>query len=306
MTLNNVLHSILKQNQTLFESNPDIQKINVGFTNTIYKINDSYIVKICTNTENEKAFKREIDFYLSHKGNPYIPTLISYSTVKKDIQYMYEIIEKIEGVSLYNVWHTFNEEERETIIKKLVVILKSFHKQKGSSYDWSEYITHHVVRYFEEIKTKHILTPEELELVENAIRCFPSFLVSDKFVFIHNDLHFDNIFYKDGDIKIIDFERSMIAPIDKELDIFFRMVEMPWKYASEETEPFTNKKDYENIKGYIQKYYPELVSHPNLDVRLAIYDLREYLRNYPFYESEPDLKEKMINAAKFIIAKAHH
>ena len=29
----------------------------------------------------------------------------------------YEIIEKIRGVSLYNVWHTFSEEKREELLK---------------------------------------------------------------------------------------------------------------------------------------------------------------------------------------------
>ena len=56
---------------------------------------------------------------------------------------------------------------------------------------------------------------------------------------IHNDLHFDNIFYKDGKIKIIDFERSMYAPKDFELDILYRMIRKPWKFASEETEQYT-------------------------------------------------------------------
>ena len=48
------------------------------------------------------------------------------STDKKDIPYFYEIIEKIDGISLYNVWHTFNETQREEIIKHYVLLWNAF------------------------------------------------------------------------------------------------------------------------------------------------------------------------------------
>ncbi len=65
-----------------------------------------------------------------------------------------------------------------------------------------------------------------------------------------HDLHFDNILItKNMNIKIIDFERSMSAPIDFELDIFFRMIDMPWKFTSESTEKFIKPEDYINIKN---------------------------------------------------------
>ena len=44
----------------------------------------------------------------------------------------------------------------------------------------------------------------------------------------------------DGIIKIIDFERLMYALRDFELDILYRMIRKPWKFASEETEQFTD------------------------------------------------------------------
>ena len=44
----------------------------------------------------------------------------------------------------------------------------------------------------------------------------------------------------DGIIKIIDFERLMYALRDFELDILYRMIRKTWKFASEETEQFTD------------------------------------------------------------------
>ena len=58
-----IMNTILKQNTTLFGINPKVEKINVGFTNTIYNINDSFIVKICTNSNNENEFQKEINCY---------------------------------------------------------------------------------------------------------------------------------------------------------------------------------------------------------------------------------------------------
>ena len=135
------INAILKNHITLFGNSPKVEKINVGFTNTIYSIDDSFIVKICTNSDNENAFQKEIEFYKTNKTNNLIPKLYYSSTDKKDIPYFYEIIEKIDGVSLYNVWHTFNEEQREKIIKQFCIAMKCIHSNIGESYDWTKRIT---------------------------------------------------------------------------------------------------------------------------------------------------------------------
>ena len=82
---NKIINTILKQNITLFGSNPKVEKINVGFTNTIYNVNDLYIVKICTNSSNEKNFQKEIDFYEANEDNRLIPKRYASNTDKKDI-----------------------------------------------------------------------------------------------------------------------------------------------------------------------------------------------------------------------------
>jgi hypothetical protein len=77
-----IINKIIQQNASLFGENPIIQKINIGFTNTIYNVNDSYIIKICTNFDNESEFQKEIDFYNSNKNNELIPKLYYSSTDK--------------------------------------------------------------------------------------------------------------------------------------------------------------------------------------------------------------------------------
>lgn len=295
------INKILKENIWLFGSNPKVEKINVGFTNTIYIVNNKYIIKICTKQENESKFKNEINFYNLNKNNELVPKLYKYSIDKKEVPYYYEILEKINGVTLYNLWHTLSEKERKNIIKELCIVMKNIHKNKGDKYDWIKRNSEIYLKLYKKAKEMNLFNKEELQLLNKAYLEFPKYLKSNEFVLVHNDMHFDNIFYNHGKIKIIDFERSLYAPKDYELDIIYRMIRKPWKFASEETEKFTNSKDYENIMPYIAKYYPELVNIDNLYKRLSIYNLLYYLENYIKSPNIAELKEETIKSANNII-----
>ena len=299
------ISTIIKQNSQLFGDNPQIKKINVGFTNTIFVVNDLYIIKICTNEDNENNFKNEINFYKENIGNNLFPKLYVSNISKKDVPYCYEIIEKIDGVSLYNVWHTLFDDERENIIKQLCEAMKSIHskKLKEQNFDWNNYIQNQFVELYSKSKKLNVFTEQEQKLIEYVFSKFSKYLKKEELVLVHNDLHFDNIFYKDRKIKIIDFERSMYAPKDFELDILYRMIRKPWKFASEETEQYTNSSDYTNIKLYIEKYYPELVSVEFLPQRLVIYDMIYYLRQLINYSNSKELKNDIISAAKIVSLK---
>lgn len=296
-----IINKIIQQNQNLFRENSTVSKINVGFTNTLYSVNDSFIIKICTDLNNEPKFNKEIEFYSANNNNDLIPKLYYANTDKADIPYYYEILEKINGVSLYDVWHTFNEEQREDIIKQLCEAMKQFHSNKGQSYDWVKRTSDLFINSYNKAKELNLLTSEEQELLESAYSKFDGYLQSDEFVLIHNDLHFDNVFYDNGKIKLIDFERSIYAPRDFELDILYRMIRKPWKFASEENEQYTKLEDYENIMSYIEKYYPELIHIDNLYQRLAIYDIVYFLKQYVNAPQYDELKQDVLNAAKIVV-----
>lgn len=296
-----IINEIIEQNKEIFGENVKLKKVNVGFTNTIYIVNDKYVVKICTNYNNEKSFEKETNFYKSNVNNDLIPKLYYSNIEKKDVPYYYEIIEKVEGVSLYNVWHTLDEEQREKIIKQLCGAMKKFHNNIGDSYDWTKKTKDLFINLYEKAKTLNIFNYDESQLLDNAYSKFDKYLESNEFVLIHNDLHFDNIIYNNGKIKLIDFERSIYAPRDFELDILYRMIRKPWKFASEETEEYTRLEDYEIIMNYIEKYYPEIIHIDNLYKRLAIYDIVYYLKQYINNPSITELKEDVLSAAKIVI-----
>ena len=214
---------------------------------------------------------------------------------------IYEIIEKVEGISLYNVWHTFDEKQKEEIIKQICEAMKQFHSNKGIKYNWTEKIKEEFLVLYKNEKISKIFNEEEKELLKKASCKFEKYLKSEDFVLIHNDLHFDNIIFNNGKIKIIDFERSIYAPRDFELDIIYRMIRKPWKFASEETEKYTNLNDYTKIISYIERYYPELINIENIYERLAIYDIIYYLRQLVEYGNIEELKNDIVNSANIVI-----
>ena len=300
--MDEIINKIVEHNKELFGDDSNVEKINVGFTNAIYKVNNSFIVKICNDIDNEDKFKKEIDFYKANATNTLIPKLFYSNTEKLDVPYFYEILEKIEGVTLYNVWHTFSEEQREDIIRQLCDAMKQMHSNIGEKYDWIQYNKDKFNSLFEEAQNKSLLNEEEVEIIDSAYSLFDKYLESDEFVLIHNDLHFDNILVNDGKIKVIDFERSMYAPKDFELHILYYMIRQPWKHANEECEKYTKVEDYKNIMGYIEKYYLEIINIPNLYKRLAIYDLiYEFSHFVKFSNHYDELKEAVMSAAKRII-----
>ena len=129
------LKKIVDDNDKIFKDIKNISKINVGFTNSVYSADDKYIIKICNNKENEAIFENEIEFYKNNIGNKYIPKMYSFYISTSNDDFSYEILEKIDGKSLYFVWHKFDENKRKKVIKEIVNIMKSFHSIKGESYD---------------------------------------------------------------------------------------------------------------------------------------------------------------------------
>ncbi len=300
--MDKVIETIVARHWDLFGDGALPHRINVGFTNVIYTINGKYIVKICAKESKEAGFLKEIEFYKANKGNPYIPSFYFADTGKEAVPYFYEIIEKVDGVSLYNVWHTFSENHREDIIRQLCDILKEIHSAPATGYDWVEYNKNLFLPLFEKAQQMRLFTADEEKLLETVYSMFSKYLVSDKFTLVHNDLHFDNLIYKDGKIKLIDFERAVVAPVDFELDILYRMVRKPWKFASGETEDLTKAEDYESIMTYMGRYYPHLFDTPYIRQRLWLYDMIYFLNQYVNAPQYEDLKDDVITAAKAVLA----
>lgn len=285
------LNKIISDNDIL-NSNMKCVKVNAGFTNTVYIFDDKYIIKICSDRGNKNRFIQEINFYLSNNDNKYIPRLYRYY-IGNGEDYSYEIIEKVEGVTLYNVWHTLSLEEREDVLKLVVDMMKSIHKIKGEVYNFALYIKNKLNNEMNEVS--NLFDGVVLDRFNNIIKNIDRYFMDNDFRLIHGDLHFDNILIdSSNNIKVIDFERALIAPIDYELDIFLRMCYNPIKYASLEEEKYVNINDYKDIPKYLKEYYPEIFDFEYFNIRHLIYDLEANLRILPRFKDDIELRDKVI------------
>lgn len=283
-----VVETIMNNNSILEDL--DYKKVNAGFTNTIYSA-ENYIIRICTDESNEERFANEISFYNDNKDNYRIPKLFVADTSKNIVPYYYEIMEKVDGQPLYEIWYKLTLEERKNIVLLIIDILRTFHSKKVESYDFKTFIKNKIRTLLNECEIDDKL------FLDLLIRC-DIYFEQNKFGVIHNDLHFDNFIYNNGILKLIDFERCMIAPIDYDFRIFNRFTETPWLWASGTTGMLTVENDYQNLMEMFVENYDELKSIPYLKERLSIYEIIDLLNDYKKTKNKDKLdliKSKIIN-----------
>lgn len=291
--------SIVEANLSLFGDIKNINEINAGFNNSIFDVNDKYILKVCGEKEKEDLFDVEADFYRQNQKNKNIPMLYRYDKSKRIVPFVYEIIEKINGKSVYYYWYKMSEAQREKFIRRLVEILKNIHFKEYDGYDWSAFVKYKILSDF--YKTITIFNEEEKRLILESIEQYDKILSNNRFCLIHNDLHFDNILIeKEENIKLIDFNDSIIAPFDFDLRLLYMSVTLPWKWANIEMDSYQKEKDYKYLFEYVKKYYTELNEVKYLNERMVIYSVLNDFELLPRFQSQ-ELKERILSNSRKIL-----
>ena len=290
---------ITEANQDIFGNISKIEEVNAGFNNSIFDVNDTFIIKVCDNIEKEKLFDTEANFYNSNKDNNNIPTLYKFDKSKSVIPYVYEIIEKVNGKTVYYHWYKMNEQEREKLIQKIVKILQKVHLKNYPEYNWSENIKNKILDSFNQ--TTDMFSEEEKDIILKSLDKYDEILSDNKFSLIHNDLHFDNILIDNNkNIKLIDFNDSIIAPFDFDLRLLYMSVETPWKWANIEMDPYQKPEDYKHLFEYIKKYYKELNNVKHLDERMLVYRILDDFRLLPRFREKEAKDRILLNSKKLL------
>lgn len=279
-----VMQKIVDSNEIL--KGKQYNLITAGFTNTIYSV-DNYIIRICTNLRNEERFVTEINFYKENKDNNGIPKLYVWDITKSVVPYYYEIIEKVAGKTLYELWGILSDIERRKIAIQIIDILKPFHTKEVKGYE-----------FLEMLKTKILFLKDKCnldgEMFNDLIEICYKYFKENKFGLIHGDLHFDNFMFDGTNLHLLDFERCMIAPIDYDFRIFSVSRFVPWLWASGKTDMITVPSDYQTLMDMIIDNYPELNKIPYIRERLDFYSIMELLDNYKNIKSEDRMNEVRI------------
>ena len=292
---------ITEANQDIFGNISKIEEVNAGFNNSIFDVNDTFIIKVCDNIEKEKLFDTEANFYNSNKDDNNIPTLYKFDKSKSVIPYVYEIIEKVNGKTVYYHWYKMNEQEREKLIQKIVKILQKIHLKNYPEYNWSENIKNKILDSFNQ--TTDMFSEEEKDIILKSLDKYDEILSDNKFSLIHNDLHFDNILIDNNkNIKLIDFNDSIIAPFDYDLRLLYMSAETPWKWANIEMDPYQKPEDYKHLFEYIKKYYKELNNIKYLDERMLVYRILDDFKLLPRFR-ETEAKDRILLNSKKLLKK---
>ena len=290
----NLIKNVFKKNNlphplkiTLFTS---------GQVNHVYDIDNKYVIKIEGQLEYARglfSFQVELSDILLNKGAR-LPRIINAGKVDGK---EYLLMEKISGKSLVYDWLKFSNKQKENFFAELAEQLKIFHSIKSDKYNIEIYLNKKYKNLRDAIenvidfkcidKDKLEKTyQEDLELLEKYYNQNLKILdETDTAVFVHNDIHFENIFYENDRITgIIDFDWGGYAPRDYELKKIIDFFYNPTNYVEDEMQVRYKGEKLKNEMIWLKKYYPELFSNDNLCDRLKLYYLghvififREYL-----------------------------
>lgn len=291
---------IVEANRAIFGKCPNnITMIDAGFRNNVFDVDNKFIIKICGNAV-ESMFDVEANFYENNKVLKYIPKLYKYDNSKKIINSVYEIIEKIEGKSLYYYWYKMDESEREETIRKIIDIVKDIHKNSmnSNSFDWKSKIKEQIIMLYENCIDK--FDDNQKAIMERSFCLYDKYLEHTDSALIHNDLHFDNIIKNDSGLFFIDFNDAEVAAIDYEFRFFYMCKDVPWKWANMEMDSYQKPEDYKNIDIYIKKYYSRFAKIDYIDERMIIYRVLNDLKLLNKYDNK-ELIESIVEYSKKLI-----
>lgn len=270
--MENIVKEILRKENIEFKF---IVKSSVGFTSSVYFIDEKYVLKLANEKDTVYKIDKEINVYSSLVAD-FIPKLVASGDFG---EYKYIIITKLKGKSLFSVWHYLTKERREDCVKQISDILKFIHGKDRKLID-EKFVSDNFLLTF---KTR-LLNRLNDATGDFGCKCLIEFINSkfnEIFSFkcdrlIYNDAHFDNFIYNEGKVYLIDFDRVEFAPVDYELMIFKTMCDYPTKFASEEVEKLIHDEDFSNIYANMKSFYNELFEIPHVEERVAIYQF-DYL-----------------------------
>lgn len=263
----------------------EIIKLKKGFSRLVFSVNDKYVIKICVNQAKENQMQNEKDFYINNKAI-YTPNLIIFDDSKKILPYIYSIEQKINGKNLFELWPKFNQTSKERFLDELVKILKLIHQPIIINDEKRLEIISKFNLLLDKCISKNIFSCDEIKYLKQLEYYMKKYFSDAKFGYIHGDLHFNNMFWTEEGIKLIDFENYGIAPLDKEFDSIWRMARDPNSFLSDK-KICQNPTDYKIIKDYLKEIYPEVCNQTNFESRLLIYDCLNsinWIYYYPSYE----------------------
>lgn len=279
-----------------------ISKAESGFTNDVYFIDDKYVIKLSNDKVTKEKLKKEATIY-QNLNLPFTPKYISSGDYG---DYRYLIITRVNGKSLFSIWHTLSDRERTKLIGEIATMLKTFHQVDGIFL--SKYDNISIKNYIRNKLSKVTAALQKLELDTNCLKSVVDEHLDELFDnvdvgLVYNDLHFDNIIYDGEKLYLIDFDRTLITALDYDMMIFKIMCDNPSKFANEKDEVNVEESDYQNVYQTFRNAYASLFSNEFVDDRIAIYQfiylINQALDASDFEQAKHELQKFDLYFSKF-------
>lgn len=266
---------------------------DMDLENRIFK-SESSVIKLYYGKKVDYYYN-ELEVYNGLSGKSYIPKIYLNGEID---DFKYIVMEKLNGMSLFDSWKKMNEIEREDAVKQISKILRDINNIKTEKKNFRD-------KFENDFKNSYNLLKEssyKKELI-NIYNDLINNLSNDELCYlIHVDIHFYNFIYRDGKVFAYDFENTTLAPLDYQLIRWYRM----WLYPDEYYYP-TNALTMEDIKSYnkimsqLLSEYSEISNIKNLDKRVKLYELLYLIKEINRCDLADEKVKKYIKTARNVV-----
>ena len=277
-----------------------LRKMNEGFLNSLYEINNEFILKICGDVVLESHFKNGLELIHHFQGKLPVPVVIEKDFTKKLLPSIFYFYYKIPGVPLSSTWHTIDNLTREDYIKQIISYLKIINSSdvspilKKPRQNWALIRKNQIQTIIAQIEKNDFLDKQMISKIKSYYEANWLILKESLIVPVYWDLHLGNFLVSDSQITgILDLESIEYLSIDYALNIIYQMVQYPHLFLPKKYEHFSLISDYKFVIQWFKKHYPEMFAFPSIDIRIKLYALEYDLNLLLTYPSSESLKHRL-------------
>ena len=193
----------------------------------------------------------------------------------------------LPGAELARSWRGLRRPERRRSITELAGCLEALHsvlapptrEARGAEDD----CPHPLPRLRSMLATAHTLPgvdPGVLDAAADKLRAAEDALDPNPTTLVHGDLHLENVLTAgEGSVSgVIDFEWCRAGPADLDLDILLHSLADPSLHVESGDGGALERRDFDDVVGWLRTAYPALFAHPRMPERLWVYRLAYELR----------------------------
>jgi aminoglycoside phosphotransferase (APT) family kinase protein len=277
-----------------------------GQTNAAYAIGD-VVVRINCDLAQPDRLAREATVLASLARVSPVPRVLGYAATPAIGVVEALATTRLDGVKLSHVWPTAPIADRQSYLVDLTRLLSAIHAVRPSGFGqiiqtsgadlcapgatWKDVWLVSFTEALAEARSANVVAGGAdralLDEVEQLAWTNVAKLQIANPCLVHNDVHFGNVLVgrdprtgRPVVTGLLDFERSLSAPIDYELDILARFFCWPKLFVEEEWEERVDRDDFRAVLPALRQLHPAMFDVPHLADRLALYALAYDLRHF--------------------------